>query len=51
MSDIPIDVRTQIKGVRTSTEMSEFWPDMAEFWQEKIEQKDLFSQDMTRIWV
>ena len=39
-----------MKGVRTSTEMSEFQPEMLGFFgKNRYEQKDLFSQDMTQI--
>ena len=40
----PVDVWTGMNDVRTSTEMSEFRPEMSEFRQEKILTKDIFPQ-------
>ena len=39
----PVDVWTGMNDVRTSTEMSEFRPEMSEFRGEKISTKDIFS--------
>ena len=40
----PVDVWSGMNDVRTSTEMSEFRPEMSEFRQGNISMKDIFSQ-------